>query len=122
MPFMCACFFFTPRTRFYPAVAAVVADAVNRGIVVDHRCVVNVVDVRDVYVGHRAVVVKPFALPSSAFLTATEVTVAIADPAIETYMRTPVAVVENKAPATPTPVACSPQHTEFRRYHPLARH
>src|SRR5713226_7421735 len=122
MPLMCGSLFFTLRTRVYPTIAAVVADAVNRRIVVDHRCVVNVVDVRDVHVGHRTVVVKPSAVPSSAFITATEITVAIADPAIETYMRTPVAVIENKAAATPTPVAWGPKQTDLRSDHPRARH
>src|ERR1700730_18254704 len=121
MPLMRGSLFFTCRTCVYPTVAAVVADAVNRGRV-DHCCVVYVVDDRGVYVVHRTVVVKPSVVPSSAFITVTEVTVAIADPTIETYMRTPVAIIENEFSATPTPIAWRPKQTDFRSDHPRTGH
>src|SRR6266851_573768 len=79
-----------------PAVAAVVADAVHRRVV-DHGGVVNVVNVGDVHVVHRTVVEKLSVLPTSALIAVTKVSIAVTDPAIETYLRTPVALIENKS-------------------------
>src|ERR1700677_3458109 len=44
----------------------------------------------------------------------------VIDSAIETYVRTPIAVIEYKSVATPTPIRWSPQETNFRRQHPGA--
>lgn len=79
--------------RTDPTIAAVVADAVNRGGIVDHRGVVNIVNIGDVHVAHRAVVEKLSALPSPALIAVTKISVAVTDAAVETYLLTPVAVV-----------------------------
>jgi len=65
-----------------PAVATVVTDAAR---VLVHTCVVDIVDNIGVHVVHRRVVEEMSVLPASAFITMTEVTVAIVDPTIETY-------------------------------------
>ena len=61
-------------------------------------------------------------VPTSAFVAFSKITEAIIDPAVETYLRTPVAVIEKKTFAAPTPIPWSPQETDFRRHHPCARH
>src|ERR1700676_1501323 len=78
MSFPCGSLFFGPRTLVDPTVAAVVADAGNRGVV-DHRRVVNVVNLSDVHVVHRTIVIKVSVVPTPTFITVAEVTVAIAD-------------------------------------------
>jgi len=75
-------------TSVNPAVAAVVADVVDLALV--HPGVVNVVDRVDVHVIHSGVVVKMPVVPASALVATTEITVAIVDPAVETYVRSPV--------------------------------
>src|SRR5512133_2650678 len=117
----CRSLFFRPRTRSDPAIATVVADPVHRGVV-DHSCVVNVVNGGDVHIVYRTVVVKLSVLPTAAFIALTKVSVAVTDAAVETYCRTPVAVIENKSVASPTPVARGPEETDFRSHHPGTRH
>ena len=95
-----------------PPVAAVVADAVHG--VVDHRCVVNVVNLGDVDVGHRAVIKEPSVVPTSTFEALAEVTEAVINPAVETYLRTPVALMEEKSVAFPSPIARGPEKANFR--------
>src|SRR5271157_4432486 len=104
-----------------PTAAAVVTDPVHRGVV-DHRGVVNVVDVADVDVVHRTVVVKLSVLPTSTFIALAKVSVAVTDPAVETYLRTPVAIIEDISVAAPTPIGWSPEQTGFRSHYPCPRH
>src|ERR1039458_4959046 len=111
---------FRPRTRVDSTVATVIADVVL--VVVPHGGVVNIVNVGDVHVVHGTVVEKVSAVPTPAFVTLTEIAEAVIDPAVEAYVRTPVAVIENKSVAAPAPIGWSPQETDFRRHHPCARH
>src|SRR5579864_2359822 len=117
----CRGLLFRPRTGVNPTIAAVIADAVHRSVV-DHRGVVNVVDVGDVHVVHRTVVVKLSVLPTPTFIALAKISVAVIDPAIETYLRTPVAVVEDISVAAPTPIGWSPEQARFRSHHPCPRH
>src|SRR5208337_5302395 len=117
----------TPRSLFLrgrahidSTVAAVVADMVL--VVVSHVGVVNIVDVRNVHVAHGPVVEKVSVIPTPAFKTRTEIAEAVIDPAVEAYLGTPIAVIENKSVAAPTPIGWSPQETDFRRHYPCARH
>jgi hypothetical protein len=84
MSAMSSSLFFRRGARVDPAVTAVVADAVS---VLVHPGVVNVVDGVGVHAIHRRVVEKMPVVPASAFITMTEVSEAIVDPAIETYDR-----------------------------------
>ena len=113
--------FLSRWTPVDPTVAAVVTDPVHCGVV-DHRGVVNIVNLGDVDVVHRTVVVKLSVLPASAFIAVTKVSVAVTDPAIETYLRTPVAIIEDLSVADPTPIGWSPEQTGFRSHYPCARH
>src|SRR5271157_2013284 len=88
-------------------VATVVADMVH-GRVVDNGCVVNIVNVGDIYVIDGTVVIKLAVVPTSAFVAATVVTIAVSNASIETNPRSPVALMENKPVNIPAPVRRSP--------------
>lgn len=113
---------FGPRTRGDPTIATVVADPVHRGGVVDDGCVVHVVNVGDVHIVHRTVVIKLPVLPTSTLVAFSKVSVAITDSAIETDLLTPVALIEDVAIATPTPIGWSPEQSRFRSHHPRTWH
>src|ERR1700732_1117132 len=121
MSLVCHSLFLRRWTRSDPTVAPVIADAVHRGIV-DHRGVVNVVNVGDVHVVHGAVVVKLSALPTSALIALTKVSVAVTHSSVETYLLTPVAIIEDISAAAPTPIGWSPEQTGFRSHHPCTRY
>ncbi len=108
------------RTRARATVAAVVADTVDRRRIVDHCGVVNVTNVCDVYVVNGLVIVKAPIVPASAVVAFPEVAVAIIDPAIETDVWSPIAIMENVTVAVPCPIARGPQIADFRRFHPGA--
>lgn len=82
-------------------VATIVADVVHRSVI--DGCVVNVVNFIDVHVVHGTVVEKVSVIPTPAFVTLPEIAEAVIDPAVEAYVRTPVAVIENKSVAAPNP-------------------
>src|SRR5258708_17737579 len=73
--------------------AAVKADAVDRGVVIDHGGVVGIVDIDDIDVGHRPVVVVDAATPISAGKADPGVPEPTVDAAIKAHVRTPVAAV-----------------------------
>src|SRR5271169_209702 len=112
--------FFRPWTHVDATIAPVEADMVHR--LVDYSRVVNVVNHLDVHVEHGTVVEKVSAVPTPAFKSQTKIAKAVIDPAVETDVRTPVAVIENKPVAAPTPIPRRPQKTNFRRHHPGSRH
>jgi hypothetical protein len=109
------------RTCVDPTVPPVVADPVH-GSVVDHRGVISVVTVGDVYVIHRAVVLELSVVPTAAFIAPAAVAVAIIDPAIETDVRTPVALIESVSAVAPAPIAWGPEETGSRRHYPRTWH
>src|SRR5258708_35146265 len=80
----CGSLFLGRRTHVDPTIAAVVADASQRRVV-DHGGVVDVVNLSDVHVVHRTIVIKTSVVPTPAFITAAEVTVAIVDSPIQPY-------------------------------------
>src|SRR5271156_6048858 len=83
---------------------------------------VHVMNHGDVYVGHSAVVKEVAVVPAPAFKPVAEVSETIVDSAVETYGRTPVAVVPNKTAAAPTPVPRRPEETYFWGFDPRAGH
>ena len=108
-------------TRGDPTSATVEADPGHRGAL-DHRGVVNVVNVGNADVVHRTVIEKLSVLPASTLVALTGVAEAVTDPPIETYLRTPVALIEGISAVTPTPIGWSPEQTGFRSHHPCTRH
>src|ERR1039458_5552591 len=119
MPIMSGRFFLRRGPFVDPAVTSIVANMVR---VLVHPRVVNVVDDALVHMIHGRVVEKMPVLPAPAFITMAEVTEAIVDPAIETYGRAPVAIIENESATAPTPIARSPEKPGFRSQYPCARH
>src|SRR5260370_24142174 len=110
------------RSRVDAAVAAVITHARNSDVVVHHRRVVHVVDFGHVDVIHRTVVVEAPAVPAATFIPAAKISVAVIDPAVKTYDRSPISFVKHKRGSTPGPISRSPQETNFRRQHPSSRH
>ena len=102
------------RTHFGSARAAVVADAVNVGIVVDHGRVIGVVDFGDVHVIHPGIVEKAIVIPAPAFVTETAVTEAVIYAAVKADVRTPISAVPEVSAASPTPITGSPQESNPR--------
>src|SRR5271165_185485 len=100
--------------------AAVIADAVNRRII-DHRRVVNIMNVGDVDVVHRTVVIELAIVPASAFVAMAEISVAVSDAAIEANLRPPIALIEKESVTTPTPVRRSPEIANLGNQYPCAR-
>src|SRR5438270_1251660 len=99
-------------TRAYSALSAVVGDM--RVVVDDHGLVIDVRDVGDIHVGHRAIVKKFAAAPFAAFEAFAEVSEAVINAAIESDMRAPIAGIPKICAVVPTPVSRSPQITHFR--------
>lgn len=101
------------RTRIDSAAAAVKAHAIDLAIV-DHRFVVHVMNVRDVYVVYRAVVEEMTAVPVSAFVSKPAVPEAVVNAAVEADMRSPETCMPEIAAAAPAPIAGSPQKANLR--------
>ena len=98
------------------------ASAVYRAVVVDHRLVIHIVNLGDVHVIHRSVVVEIVSPPISAFITFSHISIAVIYPAIETDARTPVTVIPYVRPVVPSPVSGCPKVAGRRREHPCAGH
>ena len=79
-------------------------------------------NVSDIHVVHRTVVLELSVVPTAAFIALTSIAVAIVDPAVETYMRTPVAFIESVSAMVPAPIAWGPEETGLRSHDPRARH
>jgi len=75
--------------------AAVIADAVHRDVIVDHRLVVGVVHHRDIHVGDRPVIDESSASPISPGIPRPCVAETIVYSAIEPDVRSPVSGVPN---------------------------
>ena len=107
-------------TRVDAAAAAIEADAI-RGVVVDHRAVVGVVNVGDVHIVDAAIIVKVAAVPVAALIAEAAVAEAVINSAVEADVRTPIAGVPEITAAAPAPIAGSPQESDARRENPRAR-
>ena len=96
---------------------AVVADAAVVDVV-DHYVVrIHVGDMRDVHIGHRAVVEVAVVVPVAAHETDADITEAVVDAAVEADVRPPVAGVPQIDAVHETPVARRPQRAGIRRQH-----
>ena len=94
---------------------AVVADAAVVDVV-DHYVVrIHVGDMRDVHIGHRAVVEVAVVVPVAAHETDADITEAVVDAAVEADVRPPVAGVPQIDAVHETPVARRPQRAGIRR-------
>lgn len=78
-------------------------------IVMDHRTIdIGIVDHRGIDPRDRRVVTEMSADPFPAAITYTVITMAIVDPAIKTYMRTPITGMPVIDPAGPAPITRCP--------------
>ena len=101
--------------------AAVITDMVHPGVV-DHGLVVNIVNVRDVHVIHRAVVVEGPVVPISAFIAHTTIAEAVVNATVEADIRAPVTFIPGVGVAAPTPVTGSPEEANLGSHHPRTGH
>src|SRR5579863_5300278 len=120
VPFVCGGLFRGCRASGNSTISAVIADVVCG--VADYGFVVNVVNVGDVYVIHRAVVVEGSVIPISTAVAGTTIAVAVIYAAIETDLSAPVAFIPGIRVVAPAPVAGSPKQTGFGGHYPRAWH
>src|SRR5580692_864461 len=64
--------FFRGGAGFQSTIASVIAHTIDRGVI-DHRGVVNIVDVGDVHIVHRTIVEELSVFPTAAFIAMAEV-------------------------------------------------
>jgi hypothetical protein len=112
-------FFLPGGPRADTAIAAVVADA--GFVAIDDGGVVDVVDFRDVHVGHGTVVIKAVVLPSAAFIPVAEIAESITDAAVPPDVRAPIPFMEEKGTALPAPVAGRPEEADLGSFDPGPR-
>ena len=112
--------FFLRRRSSTHSTRTIEASAVYRGVVVDHRLVIHIVNLGDVHVVHSPVVVEIVPPPISALITFSTVPIAVIYSAIETDARSPVTVIPYVCPVVPSPVSGCPQVAGRRRKHPCA--
>src|SRR5271157_4409178 len=92
--------------------SAVVTHMIERGVV-DDGLVVNIVNIRDVYVIHRAVVVETAVIPISALIADATVAEAIVDAAVKADIGAPIAFIPGKGVAAPTPITRRPEKADL---------
>jgi hypothetical protein len=82
-------------------------------IICDHGLVIDIRDVGDIHIGHRAVVEEPATAPFTALEAFAEVSEAVVDAAIESDVRAPIAGIPKVKPIVPSPVSGGPQVAHF---------
>src|SRR5580704_5792992 len=122
VPLTRGCFLLPRCTLVNAAVSAVVTHAIDRRVFVYDRRVVGVVNLGDIDVVHRAVVVEVIMVPAAAFITVAEISIAIVDPTVKSDARAPVAFVKDEGASAPAPITWRPQIADSRRLHPRAGH
>jgi hypothetical protein len=85
--------FFLRRRSSAHSTRTVKAGTVDRCIVVDHGFAINIVNLGDVHVIQRSVVVEIVSPPISALITFSPISIAVIYSAIETHVGSPVTVV-----------------------------
>jgi hypothetical protein len=109
----CCNLVFRPGAGVYAAITAIVADTVDCGRIIDHGCVVNIVNIGDVHVVYRTIVEEVSVVPPASFITLPEVAEPVRDPAIETNMRAPITLIEDESLFAPTPITRCPKKSHF---------
>src|SRR6266851_3108585 len=104
--------FFWPRASTDSALTSVVAHVVHCDVIDDDHLVVDIPHVRHVVYG--SVVEKGSVVPISAVIADTTVAEAVINAAIESDMRTPVALMKNEDAIAPAPITRGPEETVAR--------
>src|SRR5271169_2997913 len=107
----CGGLFRGSRPRGHAASPAVETDPID-GRVIDYRLVVNIVNVGDIHMADRAIVIKLLALPVPAGVTTAGVAETVVDAAVEPDRCTPVTFVPSVPPVAPTPVPRRPEQSK----------
>src|SRR3984893_10035627 len=102
------------------AIAAVIADACRRVVVVGDSGVIGVVNDRHIDVIYSTVVRETAMVPAPAEIANSDVTESIIHAAIEADVRSPITSVPVIAAVAPTPVAGRPKNPYTWRQHPGA--
>src|ERR1051326_4149164 len=102
-------------------ISTVIADMIYGGVV-DHSLVVDIVNIRDIYVIHRTIVVEGAVVPISALIAGATVAISVVDSAIEANMWTPVTGIPGIVISIPTPISRGPEHARGGGHHPSAGH
>src|SRR5579863_6210360 len=109
------------RARPGTTISAVIADVVVRSVV-DDGLVIDVVNVGDIHIIHRAVVIEASVSPISALIADATVTKAVVNATVEADVRTPVAIVPGISIVAPAPISGSPEQANLGSHHPRSRH
>src|SRR5208283_2103784 len=113
--------FCSGRSSGNSTLASVIADMVHRGFV-DDGLFVNIGDVRDIHVTHRAVVEEGSVVPISASIADTTIAEAVVHAAVEADTLAPIAFIPGESVAAPTPITGGPQEANGGRLDPRPRH
>src|SRR5208337_1880224 len=106
------------RLRRDPTPPAVEANPAARGVA--DRLLIHIVNVGDIHVAHRGVVIEMLPLPVPARVTLAEITVTVRNAAVEPDRWAPVAGVPSEPFVAPSPIPGRPEQPNFRRLHPSA--
>src|SRR5438445_4493709 len=109
MPRTCSRLFLSVRARGDSTHSSVVAHVVYGDVIHDDRLVIDVRNVRHVVDG--SVVEEGSAIPISPRIADTNVAETVVNAAIESDVRTPVALMKNKDSIGPAPITRGPQET-----------
>lgn len=123
MPLAVPTLFIRRRPRIHAVRSTVVTDSVVDVYVADHRAInVHVVNLSDVHVGHRAVVIELTIAPFASNVSRSKVSEAVIDPAVKSDVRSPIAGMPNVIVAirVVTPPARSPIQPGVGSKHPRA--
>ena len=99
---------------------SVIADAIDRRIVVDDGGVVRIMDDCRVHVGHSGVVAVDAAVPRATDKPNSGVSKPVINSPIEADVRPPIPSVPHVDNTSPAPIARSPEHANRRGHHPRA--
>src|SRR5208283_2903688 len=113
--------FCSGRSSGNSTLASVIADMVHRGFV-DDGLFVNIGDVRDIHVTHRAVVEEGSVVPISTAIADTTVAEAVVNATVEADSLSPVAFIPGEGVAAPAPITGSPEQASHGRLDPGTRH
>src|SRR5271156_5742196 len=120
MTFVCRGLFCSGRSSGRSTGSPVIADIVSRPFV-DHVLFVSVVNVGDVHVIYRGVVVEGSVIPISPLIAETAIAEAIVDAAVEANRGAPLAFIPGEGVATPPRVPGSQKQANRGRLGPRPR-
>ena len=101
--------------------AAVEADTIHGGFV-DYGLAIDIGDIRDIHITHRAVVEEGSIIPVAASIADASVAEAVIDATIEADTLAPVSFIPGERVAAPPPITGSPEQASRWGLDPRTRH